>query len=184
MGTYLATGIVQGISIDKGQIKYPDISIDNITKKLKEEINLACYDYSEDSKGYYWKINPKMLEGNLAEFIDTQFQMYQSKIDDRMKDVVSLLKKTASGDEVIKLAIDEHLINFQHLHQLETYIRVIRDNGFDEHIMVSYELIAYFLDGKIITEGLGNSLNYFESNIRLQKDKYPVAECVKVMVTS
>ena len=184
MGTYLATGIVQGISIDKGQIKYPDISIDNITKKLKEEINLACYDYSEDSKGYYWKINPKMLEGNLAEFIETQFQMYQSKIDDRMKDVVSLLKKTASGDEVIKLAIDEHLINFQYLHQLETYIRVIRDNGFDEHIMVSYELIAYFLDGKIITEGLGNSLNYFESNIRLQKDKYPVAECVKVMVTS
>ena len=37
---------------------------------------------------------------------------------------------------------------------------------------------------KIITEGLGNSLRYFESNIRLQKNQYPIADCVKVMVTS
>jgi hypothetical protein len=184
MGTYLATGIVQEIFIDKRQIKYPDISIDNITRRLKEEINLACYDYSEDSEGYYWKITPKMLEGNLAEFINTQFKMYQSKINANMQDVVSQLRKTTSFDEVIKLVADKNLTNFQCLHQLETYVRVIRDNGFDEHIMISYKLIAYFVDGKIITEGLGNSLKYFESNIRLQKDKYPIADCIKVMITS
>ncbi|WP_339043918.1 hypothetical protein [Cardinium endosymbiont of Tipula unca] len=63
-------------------------------------------------------------------------------------------------------------------------MRVMRDNGFDEHVMIFYDLIAYFMDGKIITEGLGNSLRYFEANIGLQKDKYPVATCVKVMVTS
>jgi hypothetical protein len=50
--------------------------------------------------------------------------------------------------------------------------------------MVYYDLIAYFMDGKIITEGLGNSLKYFEANIGLQKDKYPLSSCVKVMVTS
>jgi len=118
MGTYLATGIVQEISIDKKRIKYPDISIDNITRRLKEELNLACYDYSEDLEGYYWKIKPKMLEGNLAEFINTQFQMYQSKIDGNMQDVVSQLRKTASGDEVIKLATNKALINFHHVDQL------------------------------------------------------------------
>jgi hypothetical protein len=184
MGTYLATGIVQEIAIDKRQIKYPDISIDNITRRLKEELNLACYDYSEDLEGYYWKIKPKMLEGNLAEFINTQFQMYQSKIDGDMQDVVSQLRKTASGAEVIKLVTNEALINFHQVDQLIEHVRVIRDNGFDEHVMIFYKLIAYFMDGKIITEGLGNSLRYFESNIRLQKDKYPIADCVKVMVTS
>ena len=184
MGTYLATGIVQEISIDKRQIKCPDISIDNITRRLKEELNLDCYDYSEDLEGYYWKIKPRMLEGNLAEFINTQFQMYQSKIDGDMQDVVNQLSKTASGDEVIKLVANKALINFHRVHQLIDYVRIIRDNGFDEHVMIYYKLIAYFIDGKIITEGLGNSLRYFESNIRLQKDKYPIADCVKVMVTS
>ena len=185
MGTYLATGIVQEITIDKRQIKYPDISIDNITRRLKEELNLACYDYSEDIEGYYWKIKPKMLEGNLAEFINTQFQMYQSKINGNMQDVVTQLRKTTNGDEVIKLATNKPLINFHHVDQLiEQYVRVIRDNGFDEHVMICYKLIAYFIDGKIIIEGLGNSLRYFESNIRLQKDKYPIADCIKVMVTS
>lgn len=48
MGTYLATGIVQEISIDKRRIKYPEITVDKITDKLKDELNLDCYDYSED----------------------------------------------------------------------------------------------------------------------------------------
>ena len=82
------------------------------------------------------------------------------------------------------LAKSKSLINFQSVHQIIEYINVIRDNGFNEYVMVYYDLIAYFMDGKIITEGLGNSLKYFEANIGLQKDKYPVATCVKVMVTS
>ena len=40
------------------------------------------------------------------------------------------------------------------------------------------------MDGKIIMEDWGNSLGYFEANIRLQKDKYLIATCVKVMITS
>jgi hypothetical protein len=184
MGTYLATGIVQEISIDKRMIKYPDITVDKITNILQDEVNLDYYDFSEDLEGYYWKIKPKLLESNLADFLSTQFKMYQSKPSSRMLDVIDQLGKVASGEEIIKLAKSKSLINFQSVHQIIEYINVIRDNGFNEYVMVYYDLIAYFMDGKIITEGLGNSLNYFEANIGLQKDKYPVATCVKVMVTS
>lgn len=38
--------------------------------------------------------------------------------------------------------------------------------------------------GKIITRDFEDSLRYFEANIRLQKDKYPLADYVKIMVTS
>ena len=184
MGTYLATGIVQEIVIDKRRIKYPDITVDKITDKLKDELNLDCYDFSEDLEGYYWKIKPEILENDLAEFLSTQFKMYQNKPDTHMLDVIDQLGKVLGSEEIIKLAKSKSLINFQSVHQIIEYIRVIRDNGFDEHVMIFYDLIAYFMDGKIITEGLGNSLRYFEANIGLQKDKYPVATCVKVMVTS
>ena len=86
MGTYLATGIVQEIAIDKRRIKYPDIIVYNITQQLKNELNL--------------------------------------------------------------------------------------------------DLISYFMDGKIIMECYGNILRYFEHNIRLQRDKYPIVDCIKVMITS
>lgn len=184
MGAYLATGIVQDIAVDKRHIKYSDIKADKIIGQLKDELNLDYYDFSEDLEGYYWKIKPEILESNLADFLTTQFKMYQNKPDIHMLKAINQLKEVVAGEEIIKLAASKSLINFQLVHQIIEYISVIRDNGFDEHVMIFYNLIAYFIDGKIITEGLGNSLTYFEANIRLQKDKYPVATCVKVMVTS
>jgi len=35
MGTYLATGIVQELAIDKKRIRYSDITIEKITQQLK-----------------------------------------------------------------------------------------------------------------------------------------------------
>ncbi len=184
MGSYLATGIVQEIAIDKRQIKYSDITVDKITEQLKNELNLDCYNYTEDLEGHYWKIKPKMLEGNLVEFLSMQFQMYQNKTDSYMQEVLRQLGEATNGEEIIKLSESKTLINFQLIDQIIEYIEISRDNGFNEDIMIFYNLIAYFIDGKIITEGLGNSLKYFEANIRLQKDKYPVVDCIKVMITS
>ncbi len=183
MGTYLATGIVQDIAIDKRRIKYPDIKVDHIILQLKDELNLDCYNYSENVDGYYWKIKPEMLGGNLAEFLDTQFTMYQNKKDSDMQEAIEKIKAANTSNQVMEIAKDK-LINFQLIDQIIEYIRIIRDNGFDEHIIVFYSLIAYFMDGKIITEGCGGSLRYFEHNIRLQRNKYPIVDCVKVMITS
>lgn len=104
MSTYLATGIVQEIVIDKRQIKYSDITVDKITKKLQNELNLDCYNYTEDSEGHYWKIKPKTLEENLVEFLSIQFQMYQNKTDSNMQEVIRQLGEAANGKEIIKLA--------------------------------------------------------------------------------
>ena len=184
MGTYLATGIVQEIVINKKRIRYPDITADKIANSLKDELNLDYYSFSEDLDAYYWKIKPEILEGNLVEFLSTQFKMYQNELDSRMLEAIDQLSKATNGEDVIKLAEGKSLINFQSFDQIIEHVRVVRDNGFDESVMIFYTLIAYFIDGKIITEGLGGSLRYFEANIRLQNDKYPVTNCVKVMVTS
>ncbi len=184
MGTYLVTGIVQRIAIDKTRIRYPDITIDKIKNELQGELNLDFYNFSEDIEGYYFEIKPEILENNLVEFLTTQFKMYRNPPDTHMLDVIDQLGKVTGSEEIIALAKSNSLCNFHSASQIIEYLRVIRDNGLHEHIMVFYTLITYLLDGKIITEGLGNSLGYFEANIRLQKDKYPIVDCVKVMVTS
>jgi hypothetical protein len=103
-------------------IKYPDITVDKITNILQDKVNLDYYDFSEDLEGYYWKIKPKLLESNLADFLITQFKMYQSKPSSRMLDVIDQLGKVASGEEIIKLAKSKSLINFQSVHQIIEYI--------------------------------------------------------------
>ena len=75
-------------------------------------------------------------------------------------------------------------MHFQLVNNIIEHIKVVRDNGFYVNVMVSYSLIAYFLDGKIIMECYGNILRYLEYNIRLQKNKYAIVDCVKVMITS
>ncbi|HJD57016.1 MULTISPECIES: hypothetical protein [Rickettsieae] len=184
MGTYLTVGIVQNIAVDKRRIKYPDITVEHITRRLNDELNLDYYNYSEDNDGYYWEIKPQTLEGNLVDFLDAQFQMYTSKKHSNMQEVIEKLTKTKNGEEIIKLAADEHFVNFQLVEQIIEYVEVIRDNGFSEHICLCYSLISYFMDGKIIMEGYGGMFRYFEHNIRLQREKYPLADCIKVMITS
>jgi hypothetical protein len=184
MGTYLATGIVKEIIIDKKRIKYPDITVDKIANRLNDELDLNNYNFTEDLEGYYWRIKPEMLASDLVAFLEAQFLMYQDSFDKYMQETIDRLKEVSSHEEVIELAKNETLMNFRSMSEIIEYITVKRDNGFGEGVMVFYSLIAYFMDGKILTEGLGNSLRYFESAIRLQKDKYPIADCVKVMITS
>jgi len=184
MGTYLATGIVQDISIDKRHIKQ-DITIDQIVERLKKELNIDCYNYSEDVEGYYWQIKPEMLEDNLAEFLDVQFQMSTSKKDSDMQEAIDKVREIKTGKQIIELSKSKSLINFQFVHQIIEHISVVRtNNGSSESIRVYFDLMAYFLEGKIIMESYGSSFTYFENNIRLQRDKYPIVDCVKVMITS
>jgi len=84
-----------------------------------------------------------------------------------------------------ELSKSKSLINFQFVHQIIEHISVVRtNNGSSESIRVYFDLMAYFLEGKIIMESYGSSFTYFENNIRLQRDKYPIVDCVKVMITS
>lgn len=76
-----------------------------------------------------------------------------------MLETIDQLSKASNGEDVIKLAESKSLINFQSIDQIIEHVRVVRDNGFNEQVMIFYNLIAYFIDGKIITEGLGVGKN-------------------------
>ena len=188
MGTYLTTGIVQKIIIRKSDLvskkyvskdKFP---MKNIIESLQKEIDLDCYIFSEDENAIFWNIKPEMLEGNFVDFLETQFKMYNEKKD--TEDLLTKIKEAQTGNDIIKLAKNqaEPLYDFQMLDYALDSLPILHPNGFPDHIDVNYHMIAFFIDGKIIMECYRNILHYLERSVRLQKEKYPVVSCLKIMI--
>jgi hypothetical protein len=187
MGAYLITGVVQNIIVYKKQLVDYDVTIDKIIAKLREEVNIDYYSYREDSNGYYWQIDPKMLEDNFVEFLETQFQIYRNKTSSSLKDqgieeAIGKVKEAKTGNELIELAASISLQYFQLVNYANKYISVLHNNNFKLDILVNLHLIAFFIDGKIIMECYYDILRYFSRNIHLQREKYPVADCVIVLI--
>jgi hypothetical protein len=184
MGTYLVNGIVKDILIPKKHISYPAITIDNITTSLQNELNLDYYNFSEDTDGYYWEIQPKVLEGNLTAFLTAQFNMYKPKSESKkeacMEEAILKIQGAANGQEIIDLACSKKLISFQLVDYIMEYLPVTFDKGFSDSVRAHFSMMTYFMDGKIIMECYGNILKYFEHLIRLQRSQYPIVDCVKV----
>lgn len=185
MGTYLATGVIKDIIIRKKDITCDYITIDKIKEQLSAKLNIDCYNYSEDEKGHYWQIKQEMLENDFAEFLDAQFQMC-AKQNEQIKESLKKVQETKSVQELFDLCDSKSLENFQLVSPIIDYISVTRSNGwYEDNVLVYFNMMAYLLEGKIIMECYGKSFAYFEHNIRaLQKEKYPIVECVKIMITS
>lgn len=181
MGTYLVTGIVQEIVVYKEMIKEPKLSFQKIAEQLKLELNLDHYDSYENQDGYYWKIKPTMLNQNLANFLAAQFNMYTNKQDHHMQMVIEQ-PTNINSEQVLELAASKNLLYCQLIENIIEPIKVLRDNGCYDYVETNYSIIAYFIDGKIIMESYKDVLRYFENNLRLQRDNYPIVDCVKIML--
>lgn len=184
MGTYLATGIVQKIVIRKNYrsryLNRPEITLETLQEGLRRELNIDHYNLSEDDDQFVWTIKPEMLEGNFAEFVSVQQEMYQGRCE---KDIIDQIREAKTGDKIIQLAQERRFENFQMVSYMREFIEVPMESGFTDDVPVDYEMIALFLDGKIIMECYGRIFHYFERNIRLQENKYPVAACLKIMIS-
>jgi len=180
MGTYLATGIVHKILIQKKEMTQAKLKINHITESLQKELDLKNYDFSENDEELIWEIKPQMLVGQeLAEFLKTQFMMYVDKLEDDMQVLIQRIRNATSAQEIIEMAKNK---GFRMMTYFFQYLDV--NNGFPQSIPIHYHLMTYFFDGKIIMECYNNILHYFERNIRLQEAKFPVAACVKVLISS
>jgi hypothetical protein len=186
MGTYLATGIVYKMRIQKRDMfsrryvikdKFP---MENIVKSLQKEVNMDHYVFGEDENSIIWEIKPEMLEGSFVEFLETQFKMYNEEMN--VQEVISRIKEAKTGKKIIELAKKKSLCNFKMADYILDSLSVLHATGLSDHITVNYHLMTFFIDGKIIMECYDNILHYFEKAIRLQEDKYPVVTCLKTMI--
>lgn len=186
MGTYLATGIIQKIAVSKKEIeRNTHLNLEGLKAALSKELKLQHYNFSENEQYFLWTINPRLLEGNLSEFLEEQFKMYgeeTAKRDDIQK-LITSIKQIDTGEKIIELAENHNFVNLQMVNYAWESIKVKHhDSNFDDHVTVNYNMIAFFIDGKIIMECYKNIFRYFENNIRKQEKIYPIAACVKTMI--
>lgn len=180
MGTYLATGIVQQVSICKKDVDRR-IQVSDIVTSLGKELDIDKYVFSESDDYLFWNIKPEMLEGNFVEFLETQFNMYGGIENTDIQEVISRVKEARTGEKIIEMVKKKSHPYFQMIDYIFESLKVLDVLRVD----LNYHLIAFFIDGKIIMECYKRILRYFETNIiRLQADKYPVVTCLKTMITS
>lgn len=184
MGTFLVTGIVQEIIVYKKEtVANGGVLLEDLIKNLRFDINIEHYHMTEDEDRYYWKIKHELLEGNFVEFLDAQFKLYDAQPQIAQHTLDSVANAKTAGDR-LDLAATKSFENFQLIGDLTKYIRMRTAMSFEQTITTRYNLIAFFMDGKISMECYNNILKYFEKNIRSQRVIYPVADCVKVMITN
>lgn len=184
MGTYLINGIVHDIFIEKKQIKTKRLAIDKVIDQLGKEVNINLYNFNTDRDNYLWRVKPEIFDSKLVAFLDDQFRMYCDEKDLHMQETIKELGNIKTSNEIIELAKSKQLVHFQWVDSIIEHMKVPQENGFDTDVSVNYCLISYFLDGKIIMECYENILKYFERNVRLQRKKYPIVDCIKVMITN
>ena len=184
MGTHLATGIIAKVLMSKADIERKSLHMKDIHESLQRELDLSSYIFQEKGDIISWEIKPEMLEGNLAEFLRTQFMMYDGVVDKEAQLAIDAIKKAQTGDKIIEFSKENRNANFQMISHLYGDLSVQKSNGFSDYLDIQYHMMAFFIDGKIIMECYNSILHYFEQNIRLQAKEYPIVNCVKTMITS
>ena len=178
MGQYLITGIVYRICLgrDRGEKHLPQVMTE-----LNNVINLNKYTYSETKHYYLWEIKEEHLIEDLVPFLKEQYMMYDSSV--KHTQVIEALSLLQTGKEVKEYVEQCKSQEYTFIldKELLDYVDV---GGFGRFAEVRYELIRIFLDGKILMECYNNIFRYITKAIQLQKEKYRIADCVRVMITS
>ena len=170
MGIYLATGVVQSIRVPKEE----KVKLETMTGSLGLKVNLSKFDFTENDNWYIWEIKDGVLEDKtFVPFLKQQFRYYDPSKVNELDQLASM-----SAQEIKNFAKEPSIIK-------GTYCFQFVNNLIDwEYVDINYNMLCFFIDGKIIMECYNDILHYFEELIRLQKKEYPIADCVKVMITS
>ncbi|MCC2624296.1 MAG: hypothetical protein K0R14_169 [Burkholderiales bacterium] len=180
---FLVTGIVNKLSINKRSIK-EEYNLKHVTLALEREININKYDLTIDKEQYIWQLKPDNLNGDdLVPFLQAQYSMYDPERALKLNEEIAINLKGKLKNEILQMTENgKGFSRCAKLIHINHYIR-IPEISFNS-IEIDYELLTFFVDGKIIMECYDNILFYFERLIRLQVQNYPIADCVKVAITS
>lgn len=175
MGQFMCVGVCRKITIYKDDLKN-GASLDKADEPLNKEVNLSLYDKFEDDETATWIIKKDLLEEGLVDFIKAQLEIYDPEQD--FSSLYDAIRKAKTYDKIIEMAEATYGEHFQKAKYTHSWIDL---GGFDS-TKVHYTLIVFLVAGKIFMECYSRIFNYFGKMIALQKDKFPIAETVKIMI--
>jgi len=173
MGTYVHVGIVQDIFIHKKEIQ-GNVEVGLIEEKLCDLVNIKKYRYIPADDIYHWTIEDETLNnGKVKEFLKRQLIMFGNNSEDVMK----VLETIKDAKQIRGLAAEKSLINFQLIKG--NFLKYVSITGFNRSA-VWYDMISFLSEGKVLAECYDQMGRYYRKLINLQKDEYPISDCVVV----
>ena len=147
-----------------------DHSRDEIVAQIKDEIDLNNYDYKGIVEGrHYWAIKPSLFEGEaFCDFLRTQYKAF-GYANATTEEMIEKLKKAKGKEEFMRLVEENEVGDCYLLQHERCYV-----GG----IAISYPMISLFSEGKFLMEEYQGTLAYAQHMARLQRDKYPIADCL------
>ena len=177
MGQYIQAGICCRVKVSKKEMERNKVSYENVVEGLAKEINIGLYEIFEVESGYIFSLKDEVLEnGQLDEFLTEQYRLFNAD-KDRIEEIISKLKGLNNADSIVEFAEKKKYENFQYISVYDN----IYCGKWEKGVMVEYELILFFLAGKIIMESYRIFLRYIESLIK-KDNPYKVSETVKVFI--
>lgn len=175
MGQFMCVGVCRKITIYKEDLKH-GASLDRADEAFKKEVNLSLYDKLEDDESVTWTIKKELIEDGTVDFLKTQLDIFEPGED--CSYLYDAIRKAKTYDKIVELAEVKYDEHFQKSNYTYKYVDL---GGFDS-TKACFDLIIFLIAGKIQMECYSRIFNYFEKMIGLQKDRFPLAETVKVMI--
>jgi len=177
LGEYIQEGLCYKVKVSKTRMDNNKVNYEDIMEGLVKEIPLKLYDVEETENNYSFTLKDEILEsGQLTEFLTEQYKLLNAN-EDKSKEIIAKLTDFNKSDDIIKFAKEKSYENFQFssmYHNLDCGKR-------RKSIMIEYELINFYVVGKIVMECYNEFLSYIETLIKWN-NPYKVSEAVKIMI--
>lgn len=178
MGQYIQLGICCKATISKRQME-ESVTYEQLIEEMNKEINLDLYDITEDEEEYVFILkNENLKKGDLIKFLQEQYELCYAEKDD-VKEIIDILEKTDNSNDIISIAKEKKYQNFQYNDYVYENIYCTK---WRHRISVQYELIVYFIQGKILMECYYDFLRYIE-NIISKNSSNKLSSTVKAVIS-
>jgi len=177
VGEYIQEGICYKVKVSKSRMENNKINYEEVMEGLVKQIPLKSYDVSETENNYSFTLKDDMLEnGQLIEFLTEQYKLLNVN-ENESKEIFATLNDLKKSDDIIKFAKKKAYENFH----FSTIYYNLDCGKWRKSIMVEYELVNFYIVGKIQMECYNGFLKYIEMLIKLN-NKYKVSEAVKILI--
>ncbi len=182
MGTYIATGLIVKLEVDKSGLKGFDKNFLENQFKKHSNLDMSLFNFIEDEADYCWEISPSILQAELLGFLDKFYKVYnhnsQSGLEDS-QEAIEALQQT-DPDQWLDLARQKSLYRFQSNTYGSEYYYF---DDIQNSIYVKTEHILLTMEGKISFEQFNQHQRLFALGIRNLFPDYRLSRALNVFFT-
>ena len=186
MGRFLSIGLAYEIVTSLEEIMKKNISKEELRQEIEQTmlIDMKFYNEAETDISLVFTLKNQVLERDLIPFLEVLFPtVYRNRNHDEYLKLLQELRTTPST-KWIDLAEMKSNYAFRLDKYGESQCIYFSTKSFRPTIRLDIKTLMFYMgEGKIITEGIGDILDFFKHCIIETFKEYPIAKSMHVYIT-